>query len=263
MMNEIFITDAEYPEYYANLNGLRKEIARLLPLPSESLILDVPTGSAYLAIEIGLCESSVNITGIDIASSDVVRARKELLRHALTEQVEIVRMDATNMGFRAGSFDVVTNFMGLEDIHMTRGLIGIQRFFSQVARVLKTGGNFCFTVMPPEEMETEAQMMETRVFNYVCGAKWFNLNYYEKLLNRTGLRLLEKGTLYTGKKLTPRQARQEIEYACTSVPEVYGVRTRTFDDVWSKFGPGIERHGLGHYSKSVYLKAIKTCASPS
>ena len=57
-------------------------------------------------------------------------------------------------------------------------------------------------------METEAQMMETRVFNYVCGAKWFNLNYYENLLNRTGLRLLEKGTLHTGKKLTPRHARK-------------------------------------------------------
>ena len=61
-MNEIFITDEEYPEYYANLNGLRKELARFMPLPSESRILDVPTGSAYLAIEIGLCESSVNIT---------------------------------------------------------------------------------------------------------------------------------------------------------------------------------------------------------
>ncbi len=262
-MNESFIADTEYPEYYANLNGLRKEIARLIPLPFEGRILDVPTGSAYFAIAISLCENSANITGIDIAFSDVVRARKEILRHTLTDRIEIMRMDATDMGFRAGSFDVVTNFMGLEDIHMTRGRAGIQSFFSEVARVLKTGGNFCFTVMAPEEMETEAQMLETKVFDYACGAKWLSLNDYEQLLKGTGLRLLEKRALYTGKKLTPEQARQEIKYACTNVPKVYGVTTRTFDDVWSKFGLSIESHGLGHYSKTIYLKAIKTCASPS
>ena len=142
------------------------------------------------------------------------------------------------------------------------GMINLQKRMDEArlgARMLLQVHDELIFESPPEEMETEAQMMETRVFNYVCGAKWFSLNYYEELLNDTGFRLLEKENLYTGKKLTPRQAGQEIEYACTYVPEVYGVRTRTFDDVWSKFGPGIERHELEHYSKAVYLKAIKTC----
>jgi hypothetical protein len=39
------------------------------------------------------------------------------------------------------------------------------------------------------------------------------------------------------------------------VPKLYGITTRTFDEVWRQFGPAIERHGLGQFSKMVVFTA--------
>ena len=37
----------------------------------------------------------------------------------------------------------------------------------------------------------------------------------------------------------------------------YGRKTSTFEEVWAKFGYGIEKNGMGHYSKTVLMIARK------
>lgn len=256
-MREEYVSDQEYPTYYRSLNGVRAKIARDLPIDSGMFILDTPTGSGYFAIEVALRDETLNVVGIDIAETDIARGRDEVVEQGLKQQMAIVRMDATKMGFRSGVFDMATNFMGLEDIHMTRGRAGVASMFSEVGRVLKLGGYFCLAIMPPEEMETEAQKLEVAAFEDACGAKWLSVGEYEELLNQAGFRLVGQQTYHTGKKLTPQQAREEIGYACEFAPQVYGVESRSFDEVWAKYGSEIDEHGLGHYSKIALLRANK------
>ena len=132
---------------------------------------------------------------------------------------------------------------------MTRGKIGIQKVFSEVNRILKPRGYFNFVAMPPDEMETEAQKIEVKLFSYICNATWLRIKEYENILEETGFELIKKEEYYTGKKLTSKQIKEEIEFACNNVQKIYGIETPTFEDVWDRFGQRIEKHGSGHYSK--------------
>ena len=74
-------------------------------------------------------------------------SKENVNRHNLDERVKMIEMDATRMHFKGKKFDMVVNFTGLEDIHMTRGRTGVHNAFIQINKVLKSGGFFCFVVM--------------------------------------------------------------------------------------------------------------------
>lgn len=256
-MTEQYVTREEYLTYFSKLNGLRERIVADLPLESDIKILDLATGYGYFTIEVAKREPGAEIIGIDISQSDVNVFRRNVKRLGLADQLKITKMDASCMDFPDACFDMVVNFMGLEDIHMTRGREGVEKTFVEVSRVLKPSGFFSFTVMPPEEMETEAQKIEVALFSYVCNCTWLASCEYEKMLEANGFGLLTKRSYYTGKKLTSEQAREEIRFACENVPKIYEVKTPSFEEVWSRFGTKIEEHGLGHYSKVVLFIAQK------
>ncbi len=254
-MVEEYISDDEYPAYFSELNGLRAKIASDLPIKPGMCILDLATGGGYFAVEIARRDDSLRIMGIDIAQSDNQNARKIAVKQGIADRMKIVEMDAANMSFPNGNFDAVVNFLGLEDIHMTRGKAGVYRTFLEVNRVLRHNGHFCFVVMPPEDMETDAQKIEVALFSYICDATWLSTKAYETMLKEAGFRLVVKGEYYTGKKLTPEQAEAEIKFACSNVPKIYGIKTPPFEEVRERFGKDIEKHGLGHYSKVVLFIA--------
>lgn len=253
-MIEEYLSDEEYEDYFPKLDNLRKKIAYALPVEQNMSILDLATGYGYFAIEIAKLEKNLKIIGIDISQNDVLNAKKNVKKYSC---IEITQMNASKMSFSDGSFDIVVNFLGLEDIHMTRGKDGVYKTFHEVYRILKPEGYFCFVVMPPEEMETEAQKIEVEVFSYICNATWLSGREYENMLKEAGFTLISKTNYFTGKKLTPKQAKEEIEFACDNVPKIYGRKTPTFEEVWAKFGYGIEKNGMGHYSKTVLMIARK------
>jgi hypothetical protein len=152
---------------------------------------------------------------------------------------------------------MAVNFLGLEDIHMTRGIGGLRGTFRGVGRVVKQGGHFSFVVMPPEEAETPAQRLEVEVFSRVLGATWLSADEYLELLGDAGFSLVRREAFHTGMKLTPGQAREEIRFACEEAPKIFGVKTISFEEAWSIFGDEIEREGLGHYSRVVLMIAKK------
>jgi hypothetical protein len=161
------------------------------------------------------------------------------------------------MCFSNQSFDLVVNFLGLEDIHMTRGRAGVTRTFREVSRILRADGFFCFVAMPPERMDTEAQRTEVSLFSFACGATWLRADEYRSLLLNAGLQPLRDKDFRTGRKLTPTQAKREIEYAIENVPRTYGVAILPFATVWQELGDRIAQHGMGHYSKVVLFVAQK------
>jgi len=256
-MVEQYITNQEYQTYYQKLSGLRLRIAKDLPIKPGMRLLDVATGSGFFAMVVARRNSTLKITGIDIAQSDIRNAKKNIKREGLTGRIEILQMDATKMSFAKEEFDMAVNFTGLEDIHMTRGKEGVLQTFHQVSRVIRPKSFFCFVVMPPEEMETQAQKIEVALFSYICDATWLSAKEYERCLSEAELRLIRKKRYYTSKKLTPEQAKAEIRFACKTDPKIYGIKTPSFEQVWSKFGQQIEKNGLGHYSKVVLMIAQK------
>lgn len=256
-MNEQYISDQKFQTCYETLSGVRSKIARDLPLKPGMRILDLATGYAYFAIEVAKLGKSLKIAGIDISQSSIENARKNTEKENLKDQIEILEMDAAKMSFKDHEFDMVVNFTGLEDIHMTRGKEGVKKTFLEVSRVLKPESYFCFAVMPPEEMETEAQKIEVALFSYICNATWLSAVEYEDLLRLSRFELLSRKSYYTGMKLTPEQAKTEIRFAVENDPKIYGIKTRSFEDTWSKFGNQIIENGLGYYSKVLLMTAKK------
>lgn len=257
-MIEKYVSDREYRDnYFLNLNNLRDRIADGLPLKPGMQILDLATGGGYFAAIISGKQKNINIKGIDISKRDIDDARKTIEKFGLSDRFEILRMDTINMSFPDSSFDMVVNFLGLEDIHMTRGEAGVKKTFSEVNRVLKPGCMFYFAAMPPEEMETRAQKTEVELFSYICDATWLSSDKYKKIIWNSGFKLLYKKSYVTGMKLTWEQARDEIRFACDNIPRIYGITVQTFEDTWKKFGSTIKKYGLGHYSKVVLFSAQK------
>jgi SAM-dependent methyltransferase len=252
-MIERYISAEEYPTYFSKLNNLRHRIASDLPIKPGMRILDLATGYGFFAMELIKRDNNLKIVGIDISQNDILSARKNVEEHSLVDRIEIIEMDATNMNFSNENFDIVVNFLGLEDIHMTRGKAGVQKTFLEVNRILKSDGYFYFVVMPPKEMETVAQKIEAALFSYICDATWLSTKEYEKMMERAEFKLIRKRSYYTGKKLSPEQAKAEIRFACKNVPKIYGINTPPFEEVWARFGQEIEENGLGHYSKVVLM----------
>ena len=256
-MIEKYINEKEYPSCFSRLSGLRTKIAKKLLIKSGMRVLDLGTGYGYFAIEIARLYQNTRIVGIDIAEVDIFNAEKNIRKQNLVKKIQALKMDASKLNFPDESFDLVTNFLGLEDIYMTRGKTGVQKAFFEVQRILKPKGYFCLVVMPPEDMETEAQRIEVALFSYISDATWLSKKEYRAMLKKAGFELVKIESFYTHRKLSPKLASQEIKFACENTAKIYGKKPRPFEDVWRKFGRRISRYGLGHYSKVVLMVAQK------
>ncbi len=244
-MREAFVSDEEYPTYFVKLEGMREKVAEELELSGD--VLDMATGSAYYAMALARVHPDIHLTAIDVAGLET--ARENVDKAGLSNRITLRGMDATSLEFSDGRFDHVVNFLGLEDIHMTRGREGVEKAFNEAHRVLKPGGSFSFAAMPSDEAETPAQRNEIDVFSWICDATWLTRAEYLSLVSGSGLAFEYSKVFRTGKKLNVEQAREEMEFACENVPAIYGRPARGFDEAWERFGGSITEHGMGHYSR--------------
>jgi len=83
----------------------------------------------------------------------------------LSDRITGREMHAKSLEFKDGSFDHVVNFLGLEDIQMTRDRQGVEKAFKEAHRVLRPGDSFCFVAMPNDKAETHAQRNEIEGFS--------------------------------------------------------------------------------------------------
>lgn len=168
-MGEAFVSDEEYPTYFVTLEGMRETVsAELGDLTGD--VLDMATGSAYFALALARKHPDIHVTAIDINGLET--ARENVNEGKLSDRITLREMDASSLRFQAESFDHVVNFLGLEDVHMTRGREGVEEAFKEAHRVLRPGGSFCFVAMPSDEAETQAQRNEIEVFSWICDATW-------------------------------------------------------------------------------------------
>ena len=259
-MGEAFVSDEDYPTYFTKLEGMRETVAAELgDLAGD--VLDMATGSAYFAIALARKHPDIHVTAIDINGLET--ARKNVNEGKLSDRITLREMDASSLEFKDGSFDHVVNFLGLEDIYMTRGCEGVEKAFKEAHRVLRPGGSFCFVAMPRDEAETPAQRNEIEVFSWICDATWLNRAEYMDMISGSGLAFEYSKVFRTGKKLTVEQAKEEIAFACENVPAIFGRPARGFDEAWKRFGDSITEHGMGHYSRLELFVTRKKANLPS
>jgi ubiquinone/menaquinone biosynthesis C-methylase UbiE len=253
---EVFVPEKEYSYYLAGLGGLRERMVAAIPLEPRMRILDAATGSAQFAISLAKRDPTLKIVAIDISERAIRNAERRIKEKWLDPSVTALKMDATHLDYQNATFGMVTNFMGLDDIHSTRGPQGVKQAVHEVARVLKPRGYFCFTIIPPEEAETQAQKLECDVYSYACGLTWLQAIKYQEYLRGAGFTLIKREIFYTGRKLAAPQALQQIGSAIENA-NTHDVDTIPLDEVWKRYSRDVEKEGLGHCSRAVLMIARK------
>lgn len=107
-----------------------REIESHLPKGRNLKILDVGTGPGFFAIL--LAQKGYDVTAVDYTEAMLEQARKNA--GVLSERIHFLRMDAQNLDFPDGMFDVVISR------NLTWNLERPKKAYSEWMRVLKEGG---------------------------------------------------------------------------------------------------------------------------
>jgi ubiquinone/menaquinone biosynthesis C-methylase UbiE len=128
-------------KYFVNRPGHTRTVAdRALELLGH---IDLEAGWRYLDVGCGVGssagviarETNLVVTGIDVDPKQIAAANDGAAHQNLHFRV----MDATALDFRDGEFDIVATSM------MTHHIQGWERAFSEMVRVLRTGGYLIYT----------------------------------------------------------------------------------------------------------------------
>jgi ubiquinone/menaquinone biosynthesis C-methylase UbiE len=262
-MNE-YLRDEEYDDWFFDLGGARDDVIRLLKahgLGRASRVLDVAAGHGTLTLKVAQAVREGEVVALGLANDvrDYKWYRTQVPEGRFSGIVYYMEMDATHIEFEDGRFDFVVNFLGLEDIRMTTGDEGLTRALREMARATRPGGYVQVAIAVYGDEPDEILLKE--VESYVGhGAIFPPPEFLRERMRENGLEMVEELPLVPGRKLTARQAKEEIRFACERSPVIFqkhGVRTRDFEEVWGRFGPEIERVGLAHYSRILCLIARK------
>jgi demethylmenaquinone methyltransferase/2-methoxy-6-polyprenyl-1,4-benzoquinol methylase len=98
-----------YDGFELILAGIRKKNVEQIN-PGGKYVLDVATGTGSLAIELG--KKAEKVVGIDLSDKMLAVAK----RKSKAENVTFLQMDASQMKFEDGTFDIVTISLGLHDM---------------------------------------------------------------------------------------------------------------------------------------------------
>jgi len=257
VVNSDFLTDEEYRFYWVKLEGIRKAVSESLGLTSEMKILDVGTGYGYFAVEMARQLKKGGIIGIDISDSDTSVARKLMRNAKVVNIVSVLKMDATELAFQDNCFDFATSFLGMRDIHMTRGREGVRKAVEEMIRVVKPNGKLALCITPPEDMETEDQKIAVEVEGKLFGAVSLPKKFYFNIFAQNNAELSQIRAYHTNKKLTANQTKIELSEGIEIAKKIYGKKVPTFKEVWGRWGKKIEAQGYGMYSKIILLLAQK------
>ena len=189
-MNE-FMTDKEYQTCFSHFWGIRSRIAYVLMdygLQSGSRVLDVPSGHGFLAYEIAKIIQKGEIHAVGLLNDlKTFRRFSNSLESSEKKYLNLIRYivaDASELPFPSGKFDFVVNFLGLEDINMTRGVTGVKKSLSEFVRVLGSEGVMLITVCLEGDEPDQAlakEIMEYMGINALFYSKDFYCTELQKL----------------------------------------------------------------------------------
>ena len=110
-----------------------KEVAKHHP----SVILDLATGTADLAILLAKKNPQAEIIGADISEQMLVIGKEKVTKKRLDNQIELQIGDATSLPFEDNTFEAVTCTFGV------RNFEDLEQGLSEISRVTKPSGRVC------------------------------------------------------------------------------------------------------------------------
>ena len=125
-----------------------QQILALLPFRSGMHILDLGTGTGYLAFPIAEMHPEITVTGLDIVETALDVNREKAAQEQLSN-LRFVTYDGTRFPFADGTFDLVISRYALHHFPDIRGSI------AEISRVLTAEGCFFLSDPAPNEDEPE------------------------------------------------------------------------------------------------------------
>ncbi|MGD9396684.1 MAG: class I SAM-dependent methyltransferase [Candidatus Thorarchaeota archaeon] len=251
-----YFSSEEYENAFVHFGDIRKRIANLvvsLCKIDSMIVLDFLAGHGYLGLEVSKTSQSIKVVGIGLPNDVLTHLgiRKQLAQPEVFTSIDYVCTDGIALPFSEGSFDLVVNFLGLEDLKMTRGKEGVEKALKDLSSLVSLGGFLQLSIV--EYGDTPEEQIAKGLWEAIgFDCTFFPENYYRELLEGLGLRLLNSVVFQFPKKMTSKQAKEEFEFACNEAPRIYapfGVHAISFKELWSQFGDRIEEHGVAYWSR--------------
>ncbi len=136
------------------------KMAELIPLTVFSNVLDVSTGTGFVAIEVAKKYRLANIEAIDLSIGMLKQAKKKAQEEDL-DNITFKHCDVDNIAYRDGFFDIVTCGYALffyPDMEAT---------YQALCRTIKPGGVFIFSSFTKDAFNPYADLFLKRLeLNY-------------------------------------------------------------------------------------------------
>ncbi|MFX0051352.1 MAG: class I SAM-dependent methyltransferase [Candidatus Hermodarchaeota archaeon] len=253
-----YLSDKEYRTIFQTFCSFRKIITSLLidfGLLKSHKILDLAAGHGFMSFTIREFGYKNEIYPIGLTND--LHSFKQVINRIYPSSMNIqyLVMDTTKLGFENDSIDFIVNFLGLEDINMTRGYTGVCQSLSEACRVLRKGGILEIAIL--QRGSEPSDDLNWRLWESIgLNAIFHPPESYIQNIEEKGLKIQKKVLLKSSRKMTAKQAREEILFACEKAPQIFkefNVHVRAFDDVWAEFGSEIGQYGLGFYPNILVL----------
>jgi ubiquinone/menaquinone biosynthesis C-methylase UbiE len=261
-----YFTDEEYERVFIEFGGFRRQVAESIKKHTKQnghVILDLLSGHGLLSVEVSKLfpESKIVATGLKSDVESFLQTKKKGEHpESIWRRLQYVQCNVIQLPLRSSSCDVVVNFLGLEDVLMTCGMTGLRALFNEIGRITRPGALAQITLV--EYGNTPEEKLAEEIWKTIgLNAIFLSRDDYLMYLREQSFQLRDEYLLDLKKKMTKKQAREELEFACRDAPETFSqfsVRASSFDELWSKFGFQIEESGMAYWSKVRVMIFIKT-----
>ena len=251
-----YFTDEEYEKAFDEFGGIRKKIADLLQSEMDDtpkVCMDIPAGHAYLSAELSNAFPLSEVLAVGLPNDYVTHTylrNSNTYPHTLWHRVQYLVSDATELPLRDSSCDIVANFLGLEDVMMTRGIRGVESILSEMSRLVSDNGLVEISIVEYGD-SPEEQIAKEVWSNIGLNCIFLEREWYSRKLQENGLYILNESVFSFPKKMNAEQAREELEFACENTPKTFssfGVTATPFTELWQRFGKKIQEYGMAYWS---------------
>lgn len=257
------MSNTEYDKSFTHFLGIRRKIAQsLIPhgLKSGLKILDVLAGHGFYSYEITKIIKKGKIISIGL-QNDVESFQRFKLSMKKRKQekslglIDYRLMDITKIDFPENTFDFVINFLGLEDVNMTKGTKGVKDALKECCRVLKPTGTLQLTLcLEGDEPDQIIAKEITEAIGHQ--AIFYPKEFYIDELKRNNIEVFNEKWFYTKRKMTYDQAKEELSFACNETPKYlknFEIKTIQFEELWNKYSKRIKKYGMAFYSQLLVI----------